>query len=43
VDEVLKNTTWDERISIVSKFLAMLNLTAGADKYPDEISKGMKQ
>ncbi len=43
MDEVLKNTTLDERISIVNKHLAMLNLTVGADKYAYEISRGMKQ
>jgi nitrate/nitrite transport system ATP-binding protein len=42
-DEVLKNATRAERISIVNEHLAMVNLTAAADKYPDEISGGMKQ
>lgn len=32
-----------EKISIVNQHLAMVNLTAAADKYPDEISGGMKQ
>lgn len=43
VDEVLKNATRAEKISIVNEHLAMVNLTAAADKYPDEISGGMKQ
>ncbi|MBD2364424.1 ABC transporter ATP-binding protein [Anabaena minutissima FACHB-250] len=43
VDEVLKNANRPEKISIVNKHLAMVNLTAAADKYPDEISGGMKQ
>ncbi len=43
VDEVLKNTNRAEKISIVNEHLAMVNLTAAADKYPDEISGGMKQ
>lgn len=42
VDEVLKNANWAEKISIVNQHLAMVNLTAAADKYPDEISGGMK-
>ena len=43
VDEVLKNSNRAEKISIVNEHLAMVNLTAAADKYPDEISGGMKQ
>lgn len=43
VDEVLQNATRSEKISIVNEHLAMVNLTAAADKYPDEISGGMKQ
>ena len=43
VDEVLKNANRAEKISIVNQHLAMVNLTAAADKYPDEISGGMKQ
>lgn len=43
VDEVLKDASRPERISIVNEHLAMVNLTAAADKYPDEISGGMKQ
>lgn len=43
VDEVLKKAKRSEKISIVNEHLAMVNLTAAADKYPDEISGGMKQ
>jgi nitrate/nitrite transport system ATP-binding protein len=43
VDEVLKNANRAEKISIVNEHLAMVNLTSAADKYPDEISGGMKQ
>ncbi len=43
VDEVLRNSNRAEKISIVNEHLAMVNLTAAADKYPDEISGGMKQ
>ena len=43
VDEVLKKANCAEKISIVNEHLAMVNLTAAADKYPDEISGGMKQ
>lgn len=43
VDEVLKSATRAEKISLVNEHLAMVNLTAAADKYPEEISGGMKQ
>jgi nitrate/nitrite transport system ATP-binding protein len=43
VDEVIKDSNRAEKISIVNEHLAMVNLTAAADKYPDEISGGMKQ
>lgn len=43
VDEVLKNANRAEKITIVNEHLAMVHLTAAADKYPDEISGGMKQ
>ncbi|MEG4573467.1 nitrate ABC transporter ATP-binding protein [Microcoleus sp. N3A4] len=43
VDEVLQNLRRSEKISLVNEHLAMVNLTAAADKYPDEISGGMKQ
>lgn len=43
VDEVLKTATPIEKREIVNEHLAMVNLTAAADKYPNEISGGMKQ
>ncbi|WNZ22739.1 ATP-binding cassette domain-containing protein [Leptolyngbya sp. NK1-12] len=43
VDEVLHNATRAEKISIVNEHLNMVNLMAAADKYPDELSGGMKQ
>ena len=43
VDEVLKKATRAEKVSLVNEHLAMVNLTPAADKYPDEISGGMKQ
>ena len=43
VDEVLQTLSRPEKISLVNEHLAMVNLTAAADKYPDEISGGMKQ
>ncbi|MBD2040036.1 ABC transporter ATP-binding protein [Microcoleus sp. FACHB-672] len=43
VDEVLKKANRAEKISIVNEHLAMVNLTPAAEKYPDEISGGMKQ
>ncbi|MEG4519453.1 MULTISPECIES: ABC transporter ATP-binding protein [unclassified Microcoleus] len=43
VDEVLQSLSRAEKISLVNEHLAMVNLTSAADKYPDEISGGMKQ
>lgn len=43
VDEVLQNLSRPDKISLVNEHLAMVNLTAAADKYPDQISGGMKQ
>ena len=43
VDEVLQNLNRAEKVSLVNEHLAMVNLTAAADKYPDQISGGMKQ
>jgi len=43
IDEVLNDASAVEKKQIVSEHLAMVNLTAAADKYPDEISGGMKQ
>jgi nitrate/nitrite transport system ATP-binding protein len=43
VDEVFKKLSITEKKQIVSEHLAMVNLTPAADKYPDELSGGMKQ
>lgn len=43
VDEVLKKASRAEKQEIVNEHIAMVNLNAAADKYPDEISGGMKQ
>jgi nitrate/nitrite transport system ATP-binding protein len=43
VDEVFKTASTAEKHKIVEDHLAMVNLTAAAEKYPDEISGGMKQ
>ncbi|MBD2099293.1 ABC transporter ATP-binding protein [Leptolyngbya sp. FACHB-261] len=43
VDEVLEKASRAEKNEIVTQHLAMVNLNAAADKYPDEISGGMKQ
>lgn len=43
VDEVLKNMSSAEKMGLVNEHIAMVNLTAAADKYPHEISGGMKQ
>ncbi|BAZ46724.1 nitrate ABC transporter, ATPase subunits C and D [Chondrocystis sp. NIES-4102] len=43
VDEVLKKATRAEKVDLINEHLAMVNLTQAADKYPDEISGGMKQ
>lgn len=43
VDEVLKNASNKEKEQIVNEHLVMVNLTAAADRYPDELSGGMKQ
>jgi nitrate/nitrite transport system ATP-binding protein len=43
VDEVYKKASKVEKKQIVSEHLAMVNLTSAANKYPDEISGGMKQ
>ena len=43
VDEVLKTASRADKISIVNEHLEMVNLTAAADKYPHELSGGMKQ
>jgi len=43
VDEVIKDASTREKAQIVNEHLGMVNLTAAADKYPDELSGGMKQ
>jgi len=43
VDEVLKTASRSEKTSIVNDHIEMVNLTAAADKYPHELSGGMKQ
>lgn len=43
VDEVLRRLSPIEKRNLVDEHLAMVNLIAAADKYPDEISGGMKQ
>jgi nitrate/nitrite transport system ATP-binding protein len=43
VDEVLDHASPAEKKQIVNEHIAMVNLTAAADKYPDELSGGMKQ
>jgi nitrate/nitrite transport system ATP-binding protein len=43
VDEVFKTASQADKISIVNQHIEMVKLTAAADKYPDELSGGMKQ
>ncbi|MBD2091110.1 ATP-binding cassette domain-containing protein [Microcoleus sp. FACHB-1515] len=43
VDEVLKDASVQQKKRIVNEHLSMVNLIPAADKYPDEISGGMKQ
>ncbi|HEY9640289.1 MAG TPA: nitrate ABC transporter ATP-binding protein [Coleofasciculaceae cyanobacterium] len=43
VDEVLGHLSTAEKKQLVNEHLAMVNLTAAASKYPDELSGGMKQ
>ncbi|MCT7985304.1 nitrate ABC transporter ATP-binding protein [Laspinema sp. A4] len=43
VDEVMRRLPEVEKREIVNEHLAMVNLNAAAEKYPDEISGGMKQ
>lgn len=43
VDEVFKRLSSIEKQELVNEHLAMVNLTAAANKYPDELSGGMKQ
>ncbi|BAZ06187.1 nitrate transport ATP-binding subunits C and D [Calothrix sp. NIES-3974] len=43
VDEVCDRLSPAEKKELVEEHLAMVNLTAAATKYPDELSGGMKQ
>lgn len=43
VDEVLSKASPGEKKRIVNEHLKMVNLTPAAEKYPDELSGGMKQ
>ncbi len=43
VDEVFKTASRADKIAIVNEHIAMVKLTAAADKYPEELSGGMKQ
>jgi nitrate/nitrite transport system ATP-binding protein len=43
VDEVYKKATNAEKVDSINEHLAMVNLIEAADKYPDELSGGMKQ
>ncbi|WP_036483364.1 ABC transporter ATP-binding protein [Myxosarcina sp. GI1] len=43
VDEVLDGASRAEKAGLIDEHLAMVNLTQAADRYPDEISGGMKQ
>jgi nitrate/nitrite transport system ATP-binding protein len=43
VDEVFKTGSRAEKTAIVNEHIEMVNLTAAADKYPHELSGGMKQ
>jgi len=43
VDEVFKTASRAEKTSIVNEHIEMVRLTAAADKYPHELSGGMKQ
>jgi nitrate/nitrite transport system ATP-binding protein len=43
IDEVFRQMPVAERIQMVEEHLTMVNLSAAADKYPDQISGGMKQ
>ncbi len=43
VDEVFKTKHRADRIAIVNEHIEMVKLSAAADKYPHELSGGMKQ
>ncbi|MBD1871779.1 ABC transporter ATP-binding protein [Oculatella sp. FACHB-28] len=43
VDEVLDHLSPADKKQVVNEHIAMVNLNAAAEKYPDELSGGMKQ
>jgi nitrate/nitrite transport system ATP-binding protein len=43
LDEVFEQLSTVERAELVTEHLEMVNLTAAAEKYPDQLSGGMKQ
>lgn len=43
VDEVFKTASRADKVEIVNEHIEMVRLTAAADKYPHELSGGMKQ
>lgn len=43
IDEVFGTLRSAEKANVVEEHLAMVNLTAAAEKYPDQLSGGMKQ
>lgn len=43
VDEVFKTMSRADKVAIVNEHIDMVKLSAAADKYPDELSGGMKQ
>jgi nitrate/nitrite transport system ATP-binding protein len=43
IDEVFEQLSTVERAELVTEHLEMVNLTAAAEKYPDQLSGGMKQ
>ncbi|HEY9888694.1 MAG TPA: nitrate ABC transporter ATP-binding protein [Candidatus Obscuribacterales bacterium] len=43
VDEVFKTMSRADKVAIVNEHIEMVKLTAAADKYPHELSGGMKQ
>jgi nitrate/nitrite transport system ATP-binding protein len=43
VDEVFRTASRADKIEMVNEHIEMVNLTAAADKYPHELSGGMKQ
>lgn len=43
VDEVFKTASRADQVEIVNEHIEMVRLTAAADKYPHELSGGMKQ